>query len=79
MNLILIRGGYPPIAIRPEDRPAYNAALETGQATGDHKNFENLMYARLDQTLDQYLAAASEALATSAPARRQIRSPGMGM
>lgn len=23
MNLILIRGGYPPIAVRPEDRPEY--------------------------------------------------------
>jgi Fic family protein len=28
MNLMLIRGSYPPIAIRLEDRPAYLAGLE---------------------------------------------------
>jgi Fic family protein len=28
MNLVLIRGGYPPIAVRPEDRPAYILALQ---------------------------------------------------
>ena len=27
MNLILIRGGYPPVAVRPVDRPAYIHAL----------------------------------------------------
>jgi Fic family protein len=28
MNLMLLRGGYPPIAIRPEDRKTYLDALE---------------------------------------------------
>jgi len=28
MNLVLIRGGYPPVAVRPEDRPAYTRALQ---------------------------------------------------
>jgi Fic family protein len=32
MNLILIWGGYPPIAVRPEDRPAYIRALRQAQA-----------------------------------------------
>jgi len=27
MNLVLIRGGYPPVAVRPEDRPDYISAL----------------------------------------------------
>ena len=31
MNLILIRGGCPPVAVRPEDRPAYVAALQEAQ------------------------------------------------
>ncbi|HEX4184326.1 MAG TPA: AbrB/MazE/SpoVT family DNA-binding domain-containing protein [Stellaceae bacterium] len=32
MILILIRGGYPPVAVRPEDRPAYVGALQEAQA-----------------------------------------------
>jgi Fic family protein len=32
MNLILIRGGYPPVAIRPEDRLRYIRALQESQA-----------------------------------------------
>jgi len=29
MNLILLRGDYPPVAIRPADRPAYVGALQS--------------------------------------------------
>ena len=63
MNLILIRDGFPPIAIRPEDRPTYTAALEAGQASGHYDDFNALMYERLEQTLDQYIRAATEATA----------------
>ncbi len=31
MNLVLIRGGYPPVAVRPEDRPDYIRALQEAQ------------------------------------------------
>lgn len=61
MNLILARSGYPPIAIRPEDRPAYLAALETAQRGEGDLAFKNLLLARLDQTLDRYLDAARHA------------------
>lgn len=61
MNLMLLRGGYPPIAIRPEDRPDYVAALEAGQAGGSYDAFDALLFGRLDETLDRYLVAASEA------------------
>lgn len=50
MNLILIRGGYPPVAVRLEDRVAYIRAL---QSTGS--DFNQLLYERLDATLDDYL------------------------
>lgn len=53
MNLVLLRGGYPPVAVRPEDRPAYIQALQDG--TPDR--FDRLLYERLDATLDEYLAA----------------------
>jgi hypothetical protein len=49
MNLVLIRGGYPPIAVRPEDRPAYIRALQRSES------FDTLLYERLDATLDDYL------------------------
>jgi len=57
MNLILIRGGYPPIAVRPEDRPAYIRALQQSQAGGGSESFDTLLDERLDATLDEYIAA----------------------
>ena len=58
MNLVLLRGRYPPVAVRPQDRAAYIAALQAGQGAGP---FDELLYRRLDATLDEYLAAASQA------------------
>jgi Fic family protein len=55
MNLILIRGSYPPIAVRPEDRPAYIRALQRLQAGLGSESFDNLLYERLDATLGEYL------------------------
>jgi Fic family protein len=55
MNLILIRGGYPPVAIRPEDRVAYIRALQKAQAGEGAEDFTRLLYGRLDATLDDYL------------------------
>lgn len=63
MNLVLLRGGYPPVAVRPEDRPAYLRALQDGQADGGAEGFDRLLYERLDMTLDDYVRAAGEALA----------------
>lgn len=72
MNLVLARAGYPPVAIRPEDRPTYIAALEVAQQGGGHAAFDKLLFGRLDQTLDMYLLAAREALDPSAEASRII-------
>jgi Fic family protein len=57
MNLVLIRSGYPPIAVRPEDRPAYIRALQQAQAGLGTQSFERLLYERLDATLGEYLNA----------------------
>jgi cell filamentation protein, protein adenylyltransferase len=56
MNRALIRGGYPPIAVRPEDRPDYIRALQRSQA-GGNESFDRLLYQRLDATLEEYLRA----------------------
>lgn len=61
MNLILIRGGYPPIAVRPADRAAYVAALQTVQAGRTKEGFERLLFERLEATMDEYLAALRQA------------------
>ncbi|HLK21719.1 MAG TPA: Fic family protein [Bryobacteraceae bacterium] len=55
MNLILIRAGYPPIAVRPEDRPVYIRALQQAQAGLGSQAFDALLYQRLDATLEEYL------------------------
>lgn len=68
MNLILARAGYPPIAVRPEDRPTYIRALETAERGGGDGDFNDLLLRRLDQTLDIYLAAARQAQDASAKA-----------
>lgn len=62
MNLVLIRGGCPPVAIRPEDRKDYLAALETASLSEDLTSFLILMHRRLLATLGDYVAALSEAL-----------------
>jgi Fic family protein len=56
MNLILIRAGYPPIAVRPEDRPTYIQSLQQAQAGEGTDAFDALLYSRLDATLDEYLS-----------------------
>ena len=60
MNLILIRGGYSPVAVRPEDRAPYLASLEEGQLGGGDSAFRSFMYGRLETTLAGYLGLLSE-------------------
>jgi len=67
MNLLLIREGYPPIAVRTEDRKAYLDALERGSLADDLRPFQRLMHERLDATLVEYLSALQEALPQPAP------------
>jgi Fic family protein len=62
MNLMLIRHGYPPVAVRPEDRKTYLDALERGSLADDLGPFQNFMHARLDATLEEYVSALREAL-----------------
>lgn len=70
MNLLLLRGGYPPVAVRPQDRPAYIDALQDAQAGRGGKRFDRLLCERLDDALAESLRALHEALAASA-----VRAP----
>jgi Fic family protein len=61
MNLILLRGGYPPVAVRPEDRLEYILSLQQEQAGQGAESFDALLCRRLDATLDDYLSVLQEA------------------
>ena len=62
MNLLLIRAGYPPIAVRPDDRTSYIDAIEEAQLTENDSTYRLLMIDRLRETLVDYLEVVSEAL-----------------
>jgi Fic family protein len=62
MNLVLIRGGYPPIAVRPVDRAEYLDALEHASLADDLASFQTFMHTRLEATLAEYLKALDEAI-----------------
>jgi Fic family protein len=62
MNLLLLREGYPPVAVRPEDRKAYLDTLEQASVRDDLKPFQTFMHQRLDTTLEGYLSVLEEAL-----------------
>ncbi|MBS0150308.1 MAG: Fic family protein [Nitrospira sp.] len=57
MNILLLRGGYPPVAVRPEDRKAYLDTLEHASMKDDLTPFQDFMHQRLDATLGEYLTA----------------------
>jgi len=64
--------------VRPEDRPAYIAALQDAQAGRGTGSFDRLLYARLDATLGKYLSASREALTSPtapAPAKPKADEP----
>lgn len=60
MNMLLIRGGYPPIAIRPADRRAYLAAIEQAQLGAGDQSYFDLLGQRLQETLTAYIAICQE-------------------
>jgi len=60
MNLLLLRGEYPPVSVRPEDRKTYLDALEYASIQNDLTPFQHFMQQRLDVTLGEYLSALQE-------------------
>ena len=61
MNLLLLRGGYPPVAIQPEDRKTYLDSLEHASLREDLTPFRTFLYQRLDAALREYLSALQDA------------------
>lgn len=61
MNLQLVRGGYRPVAVRPEDRLQYIDAIEYAQLNGDTTRFQIFMHTRLLETMKEYVNIIGEA------------------
>ncbi len=57
MNLVLLRAGYPPVLIGPEERAAYLDALET-RGRGDDAPYQAFMAARLLLALERAVEVA---------------------
>lgn len=62
MNLLLIRGGDPPIAVRPEDRTRYLEAIERTRLADDAAAYHELLSERLLATLEDYVATLKESV-----------------
>src|SRR5690606_22250110 len=55
MNLILMKAGYPPLVIGPDDRLDYLESIEKHQLQQGAADYEAFMLRRLDASLDDYL------------------------
>ena len=67
MNLLLLRGGYPPVAVRPGERVVYLETLEHASLTEELDPFLGFLFKRLDATMAEYLSALREAQPESTP------------
>ena len=55
MNLVLLKGGYPPVVIAPEHRADYIESLETHHTARDSLPFMQFMTDRLENSFDRHL------------------------
>jgi len=55
MNTLLLRAGYLPLMIAPEDRPDYIDAIETYQTTGDAEPFLEFLASKLIVTIEEHI------------------------
>jgi Fic family protein len=57
MNLLLMRGGYPPALIRKEDREEYISSLEAVQLSDETAGYYMIVFRSVERSLDIYLEA----------------------
>ncbi len=56
MNLLLLRQGFPPLAILPEDRRTYHDRLEAFRLRNEREEYHEFLYQRLLTSLERTLA-----------------------
>jgi Fic family protein len=62
MNTILLRGGYPPVAIDPANRLAYFEALEERRRNNTPKQFAAFIKVRLVDSLERHVEVIRQSL-----------------
>jgi len=62
MNLLLVKGGYQPVPVRPEDRTEYLKALEHSDAQRNTDRFQLFMHRQLLGTMQSYTRIVREAV-----------------
>jgi hypothetical protein len=62
MNLLLLCDGYPPVAVRPEDRKLSLDTLAYASVRDDIGPFQTFMHEQPDATLTDYVHALHDAL-----------------
>ena len=57
MNMILLRGGYVPVTVGPEQRSEYLASIREAQISGDNRApaFQEFMHRRLIVNMQEYV------------------------
>ena len=59
MNLLMMRGGFPPVSIGTELQPQYISALEAHQTGADKTIYPRFMKEQVLATLKDYLAVVA--------------------
>lgn len=62
MNVVLLKSGYPPVVIGPEQRVEYIYGLEALQLRGDAQPYRTFMAGRLEASLDRHLSILRQSL-----------------
>ena len=66
MNLLLLRAGYPPVVIGPDERITYLDALQARQLRDDPRPWHTFMTTRLDASLTHHLQLLQKAAESGA-------------
>lgn len=77
MNMILLKGGYVPVTIGPEQRSEYLATIREAQIADDEHApaFQEFMHRRLIINLEEYVEVLSEGKEARDQAAKQTLSP----
>ena len=67
MNLLLFKGGYPPVVIEPQLRGEYFDSLHATQVEGDPESYFAFMAQRLEASLDRHLRVLKREVAPGQP------------
>lgn len=77
MNLMLLRGGYVPVAVGPDDRQEYIDTINSAQMDGDESapDFQRFMHRQLAATMQEYVDDLSQSSERTVAPREKPLTP----